>query len=488
MTLLLALMILPLFVAPWMLLRPSKSVCVSILLAVSLLHLFLCLTATSSLFEESQFLLSWNLPLFIGERYFVYDVTSALFLNLTSIVFAGIAIYIVHRVSSYEEAAKRIHVFVALSLTALSLLTMSILSQHLLLTWVLIEASTLVLTPLICYYPQESTVKASWRYLLFSSIALTLVYIGFLCISLAMKGYSTERSEYLFLDTLPQILNHQDHPALRMGIFFIILGYGSKLGLAPFFAWLPETYDEAPPAVTALLASVQFNCVFLALFRLVEIFQPTYEQMMFYQFVSMGLVSMGIACIYIVHTDNFKKLIAYTSIVHVGVVSIGLGMGKNAIYGVILYVFSNAIIKAILFLTAANIKVHYATKNIKGIRSLLQEMPFSGSFFMFGIFALLGFAPFGSFMGEMLIMSSMIKGGHYIVFTLFCVLLTITFIAMGRAIFPMIWGESLPARTFKGETFASILPNAIFFLLLLAMGIFLGEHLNVLFLQVADKI
>ncbi len=156
----------------------------------------------------------------------------------------------------------------------------------------------------------------------------------------------------------------------------------------------------------------------------------------------MGLVSMVVSTFSIIATRNMVRLIAYASINHAGVIAIGLGIGKGASYELLLYVISNAFIKAILFLTAGKIEARYGHEGQRRIDGLLKELPYSGVFLMVGTFALLGFPPFGSFFGELLILSALVGSGHLFVFAAFCLLITMTFVATGRTVFPMIWGES----------------------------------------------
>jgi hydrogenase-4 component F len=202
----------------------------------------------------------------------------------------------------------------------------------------------------------------------------------------------------------------------------------------------------------------------------------------------MGLASMVISTVSIITTRNLKRLVAYASINHAGVIAIGLGIGKTASYGLLLYVISNAFIKAILFLTAGKIKAHYGTKDTRKIAGLLEDLPYSGVFLMIGTFALLGFPPFGSFFGELLILSAIVGSGHMFVFAAFCVLITITFVATGRTIFPMIWGEPKQSRRWPRQTFISALPKMLFLLVLVALGVYIPQGLNNLIQQVAASL
>jgi hydrogenase-4 component F len=271
----------------------------------------------------------------------------------------------------------------------------------------------------------------------------------------------------------------------RIGLVLILLGYGTKLGLAPMYTWLPETYHAAPPAVTALLAAVQFNVALVAVFRVLQVYRATDQAVIGPELVALGLATMAVSAFGVIATRNYVRLIAFASLNHGGVIAIGLGIGKVAAYGVVLYAVSNAFIKAILFLTAGKIEAHYRSEDARQVRGLLKDMPYSGLFFMVGIFALLGFPPFGSFLGELIILSGLIGAGRFAVFAAFCAILTVTFIATGRTVFPMIWGAPTDKAHRSGQTLTSVLPKLLFLLALLAMGLYLPGPINALFRQVA---
>ncbi|MBL0212842.1 MAG: hypothetical protein IPQ07_03055 [Myxococcales bacterium] len=204
--------------------------------------------------------------------------------------------------------------------------------------------------------------------------------------------------------------------------------------------------------------------------------------------MTIGLASVAVSTASIVATRNFKRLLGYASINHAGVIAIGLGLGSSAGYGVLLYVLSNAFIKAILFLTAGKIEAYYGTKDTKQIAGLIKDLPYSGLFLMVGTFALLGFPPFGSFLGELLILSALVTSGQMFVFAAFCMLITMSFVATGRTIFPMIWGEPKQDRTWPAQSALGALHKLIFLGALLVLGIYIPPQINSLMTRVAHSL
>lgn len=416
--------------------------------------------------------------------YVTLDATARLFLVLINVLFLGIAAYVWNRVRTEPKTREGLGRFVCLALVFMAAANAVVISNHVLVMWLALEATTLAAAPLIIRTGVPASRRASWTYLLFSSVGLSLALLGFMCLgrSLEMNGHEPT----FFIDRLVPLVSGPPNVWRRLGLALVILGYGTKLGLAPMYSWLPETYDQAPPAVTAMLAAVQFNCALVSLLRILQVYRNGNPDLVSTELLFVGLASMAISSFSIIATRNLKRLLAYASINHAGVIAIGLGLGnKMASYGLLLYVVSNAFIKAILFLTAGKIKAYYATQDTREIAGLINDLPYSGIFLMIGTFALLGFPPFGSFLGELMILSGLIRSGQIIVFVAFCGIISMTFVATGRTIFPMIWGEPKTKVAWPAQTFAAAIPKLVFFVALVAMGVYMPPTVNALFRQVA---
>lgn len=422
---------------------------------------------------------------YLAGNYFLLDATSALFLMLISVVFAGISLYLLNR----DEGGAGLLVdnnFAGKALLFFSCSVFAVLSNHLVSMWVFLELGTFAIAPLICLDGREASVRAAWKYLKFSVIGLAINFLGLLCLARAMGGAHGIHELSLFLDELGQVPSLGDSPWWQLGLALMVFGLGTKLGLAPMYAWQPDAYDEAPPAVTALLTAVQSNCVILAVFREVALFRSFDPKLVSYELILMGVASIIIAGLHIITADNFKRLIAYASINHAGTIALGLGGGKYAGYGVVLYVVSNALVKAVLFLSGGEIERNHGTKKITTLKGLIRVMPFSAWAFMLGVFALLGFAPFGSFLGELMMLSNMIEEGYLVEFILVCMMLTIVLMATGRALFPMIWGDAVEGGpTTAKESFWSVCSCLFFVVLLLSMGLYMPSPLSKLMQEVA---
>jgi hydrogenase-4 component F len=195
-----------------------------------------------------------------------------------------------------------------------------------------------------------------------------------------------------------------------------------------------------------------------------------------------------VAAIQIMAARNYKRLIAYACISSSGVIAIGLSVGKVAAYGVVLYIVSNAFVKSLLFITAGRMRAVYGSNEVASLAGVIRVLPFAGMLFAGGIFALLGFPPFASFLAEMLILSGIVQAGNLLAFTLMCVMLTVIFVATGSTIFPMLWGQPLQVRPPHKESLLSIIPKVGFVGILTMLGTYTPEALTRLLSAVALSI
>ncbi len=189
-----------------------------------------------------------------------------------------------------------------------------IFSNHLIVTWIALEGTALAAVPLIYHQRGNSSFRTAWRYLIFSTVGLGLTFLGLILLSQSQVG---DVSASFFLDELKSV-HFRRNVWTDLSIFFCVLGLATKLGLAPMYAWLPETYDNAPPSVTGLLAAIQFNCAVFMLFRLIPIFRGIDPLLLNMLLIAIGIMSLIVSAINIVITKNYKRLISYAAINHAG--------------------------------------------------------------------------------------------------------------------------------------------------------------------------
>jgi hydrogenase-4 component F len=427
-----------------------------------------------------------TLPLYFVQRYLVLDATSMLFVLVINTVFLGIGVYMFSRGRGTQELTQELRQRALWSSLFMLVMNIGILSNDLILQWALIEVTTACVVMMMLGGKYGAAKAVAWRYMLYSSMTLAISFLGFMCLS--QSAHLRDVHMHFHLDQLAAALTHDKDPWQRLGLAFILFGLGGKLGLAPLYSWLPEAYEAAPTSTSALLASVQFNISVVALFRVLQAFQGIEPGFVSQELMLMGYASLVIAAIQIMASRNYKRLIAYACISSSGVIALGLSVGQAAAYGVVLYIVSNAFVKSLLFITAGRMRAVYDTNDVTTLAGVIRVLPFAGMLFAGGIFALLGFPPFASFLAEMLILSGIVQAGNLLAFTLMCVMLTIIFVATGRTIFPMLWGTPLVVRAPMKESFLSIVPKLGFVGVLTMLGTYTPQLVTQLLSAVARSI
>ncbi|NLF31604.1 MAG: NADH dehydrogenase FAD-containing subunit [Planctomycetes bacterium] len=338
-------------------------------------------------------------------------------------------------------------VFVACLLGFLATMSLVCVSSHLGLLWVAIEATTLVSAPLISFHRHHRSLEATWKYLLICSVGIALALLGVFFLAAA----AGDGAHGLTLDALLAAAGGMDPTLLKAAFIFLLVGYGTKMGLAPMHTWLPDAHSEAPSLVSALLSGALLNCAFLGLLRghavLVAAHLGDFSGELL---VLLGLVSMGAAAVFLIRQCDYKRMLAYSSIEHMGILALGVGLGGLAATGAMLHAVNHSLAKGLLFLTAGNLLAIYRTKTIGQVQGVLRRAPVNGALWLAGFFAIAGSPPFGLFISELTILKGAMDGGHWTVAVLYLLLLGMIFVAMARLVLPMAFGEapqpSQPAR------------------------------------------
>ena len=427
-----------------------------------------------------------ELPLYFAKRYLVLDPTSMLFVLVINTVFLGISVYMLSRERTSTLFARDIRFRAAMTVMFMVVMNIGVMSNHLILMWALIEISTLCAAPLVARGEFKTPKTAAWRYMLYSAMTLAITFLGFMCLSQSADLRGIEIN--FQVDQLSASLTTVKDGWQRLGLAFVLFGLGGKLGLAPLYSWMPETYEAAPTSTSALLAAVQFNISVVAVFRVLQVFHGFEMGFVSQELLVMGYLSLIVAAVQIMAVRNYKRLIAYACVSSSGVIALGLSVGGAAAYGVVLYIVSNAFVKSLLFLTSGRMWAVYGTNEVAPLNGVIRVMPFTGLLFTVGIFALLGFPPFASFMAEMLILSGIVQAGNLMAFTVMCGMLTIIFVSTCRVVFPMLWDAPKRIGLPVVESVFTVLPKMGFVAILIMLGTYTPEPLSQLLRAVAASI
>ena len=355
-----------------------------------------------------------------------------------SLLFAVCAYYAVGYLAYRRERSNRILCMgLLICLSAMGMVT---ITQHLGLLWVALETTTVSMAPLIYFNENARSIEATWKYLLICSVGIALALLGLLF--LAYSTYVAHRDATLLLGSLMASAHELNPGWFHAAVIFMLVGYGSKMGLAPLHAWKPDAYGEAPGLVGALLAGGLVNCAFLSILRVYQICLASGTEIRFFQqnLIGMGLISMAFAAVFMARQADFKRMLAYSSVEHVGILAIGLGLGKGALYGALFHLLNNGLTKGVLFLSSGNIHRSYSNKTTDVVKGALTRLPWSGGLFLAGFIAITGSPPFSPFISEYTIISSAFIEGRHLVGWLFLLFLVIVFIGMALTVLPMVMG------------------------------------------------
>jgi hydrogenase-4 component F len=255
------------------------------------------------------------------------------------------------------------------------------------------------------------------------------------------------------------------------------------MGLAPLHTWKPDAYGEAPGLVGALLSGGLVNLAFLALLRVYQLSLATKEIVFFQNALAvMGLVSMIVAAVFMARQADFKRMLAYSSVEHVGIMAVALGLGGRAIFGALFHILANGLSKGVMFLSSGNIHRSYNSKSTDHVRGALRRLPWSGGLFLAGFIAITGSPPFAPFISEFTIVSSAFMQGRMVIGALFLVSLMVIFIGMALTVLPMVMGE-VPAEsetTSYRDTIYTVGPPLVLLLLVLLLGVWIPAPLMTL--------
>jgi hydrogenase-4 component F len=410
-----------------------------------------------------------------SESYLSLDAVGLLVLSPTSALFAGVSVYLGGYLARAERRSHRI--FIAALLLLEGALTLAAASQHLGLFWVALETATLASAPLLYFHHTGRALEATWKYLIVGSVGIALALLGTVFLAIAATSPSGEST--LFLRDLTAAGAHLSRPWLHAAFVLLLMGYGTKMGLAPMHAWKPDAYGEAPPPVAGLLAGTMTNCAFLGVLRATQICAHAGEA----KFASsllilLGLVSLAVAAVFIVGQADYRRLLAYASVEQMGVLVFGLGFGALGAQGALLHVLNNALNKGILFLAAGNLLQLYGTSAIAGVAGALRRTPATGALLMIGLFAAVGLPPFGLFVSEFMILRAALAGGAPAwPAALYLALLALIFLGMCAAVLPMAQGAGDGQKGAIREPASTLWPPFAFAAAALALGVYVPRPL-----------
>ena len=414
------------------------------------------------------------LPMWQPSKFFAVDSTNKIFLMVMSIVFLAVAIYNNGYTKNEASLTRKLRHYTYMVLFFVFSMTGAVLSTNLGASWVFIEGTTLASAYLIYFHKTKHSIEAAWKYVFICSIGIALAFVGIILMTVATGNLNT-----LFYSELFNNAPLFNHFWLQLSFVFILFGIGTKMGLAPVHFWLPDAHAEAPSPISALLSATLLNSAFLMIVNVFRIMVlsgcDSFARLML---LAMGFLSLFITAVFVYHINNYKRMLAYSSIENMGILAIGTALGGVGMLAAIIHLIGHSLIKASFFLTSGNVLEIYGTKKIKSVTGLMKTDRKTAWLWVASFLGIVAFPPSVLFISEFLMVKTMFLKGHFIMCALFLLLLTIVLYGLGKAVVKM----SFSAPTHEVEpvklSWTMYLPQVVMLILAFVIGIYMPQGLT----------
>ena len=364
----------------------------------------------SALTLLSALTLFWHRPeltlyLLVDDVNTVFLIVGALVALTTSAFSAG---YIAHELQTRRLRSRDLRFYHALYQLLMFAMNLALVSNNIGLMWVAIELATLTTVVMVGIYRTNAALEAAWKYFILGSVGIALALFGTILVYLAAEEHLGQGMSAMAWDRLAAHSASLDPALLNLSFIFLLLGYGTKVGLVPVHAWLPDAHAEGPTPISAVLSGLLLNVALFALLRYKLIMAGNASvlapgPMM----VTMGLLSLGFAGFMIFRRRDIKRMFAYSSIEHMGIITLAFGLGGPlANFAGLLHMAMHSLTKSSIFFGVGYIAQLEGTQQIADIRGLTQSAPLLGWLLVVGVVAIAGLPPFGVFTSEFLLVTS----------------------------------------------------------------------------------
>ena len=398
-------------------------------------------------------------PVSLWDGFFYADALSALVVLLSAFVSLVCSIYAVgyfrhdERSGVLQEAEEvggrfavdKLREYYALMPFLVFAMTLVALANNLGILWVAVEGTTLASVFLVMFYGRETSLEAAWKYAIIGGVGLSMALFGTILTYYSAYGaLGTDTLAGLNWSVLAGNAAQFDKPTMRLAFILILLGYGTKAGIAPMHTWKPDAYSEAPIPGAAMLATGVLNCALYGLVRFYilssKCLGPQFGSRLLILF---GLLSMAVAVPFILVQQNFRRLLAYSSIDHSGIMVLALGFGGPlGILGMLLHMTFHSVTKPLLFFCAGNVQQHLNTDLFRKAKSgLIHSMPLTGAAFLMVTLAVTGSPPFSFFQSEFTVLRAGFGGGYFVLAVFFVSFLVLIFSGFLVHISDLVLGE-----------------------------------------------
>lgn len=414
--------------------------------------------------------------IFAASRWLHIDSLSGLFLSLLGIIGFITGLYSIgymrHEVDHGEISVPTLCYYYGFFHLFLFTMLLVVTSNNLIVMWAAIEATTLSSAFLVGIYGQRSSLEAAWKYIIICTVGVAFGLFGTVLVYANAASFMAQPDHAIFWTEVLKESGQLDPTLMVLAFVFVLIGFGTKTGLFPMHAWLPDAHSEAPSPVSALLSAVLLNCALLVLIRYyIIICHAIGDSFPNRLLLIFGLLSVGVAAFFILVQQDMKRLLAYSSVENMGLVAVALGIGGPlGILAALLHTLNHSLAKTLLFCGSGNVLLKYGTRNMDVVCGMLKVMPFTAVLLGGGALALGGMPPFNIFLSEFMTVTAGLAAEHLAVTILLLVLLTLVLGGLVRMVAKVLFATP-PQQVATGELgWLTTVPMVILLVMMLVMG------------------
>ncbi len=428
-------------------------------------------------------ILSWMLAAQVFEHgalmsdghWLILDGLSVLFLAVLGLVALITGLHSIGYIGSEfregELSTRQVALYYGLFNLFLATMILALTANNIIMMWVAIEATTVSSVFLVGIYYQRSSLEAAWKYIMLCSVGVAFGLFGTVITYANAVAVVNDPAQALFWTFIRDHASALDPRLIQIGFIFIIIGFGTKTGLFPMHTWLPDAHSEAPSPVSGLLSAGLLNCALLVILRHFvissQVLGDGYTRALMLGF---GLLSVVVAAFFILVQKDIKRLLAYSSVENMGLITFAVGLGPLGVFAAMLHVINHSLGKTLMFCGAGNIMLKYGTRDMNIIKGVVRVAPWTGVLFGAGAMALAGVPPFNLFVSEFLVVCSAIYSSHPVLLIILVLVLTLVLAGFARLVAGCVLGKA-PDSIDKGEVNGfTVAPLVVLMALMLLMG------------------
>ncbi len=414
------------------------------------------------------------------------DALSAIFLLIIGAVGFLAGIYSIgytrHDLKTGEFDLNRLTIYYGLFSLFLFTMLLAVTANNIVMMWVAIEATTLGSAFLVGIYQHRSSLEAAWKYVIICTVGVAFGLYGIVLVYSDAVNVMLQPGKAVLWTEILKNTQLLDPTMIKMAFVFILIGFGTKAGLFPMHAWLPDAHSEAPSPISALLSAVLLNCALLVILRFTVITDRVigfgFSKTLFLIF---GFLSVAAAAFFIFIQRDIKRLLAYSSMENIGLIVLAFGIGGPiAAFAGLLHTVNHSLVKALMFCASGNILMKYRSRSLDQIKGMLQVIPGTSLLLFIGSLALIGSPPFNIFISKFMIIASGLGAGHVLLMFICLLLLLVIFAAFFRMITTTIFGNK-PEGMQEGEFgWLTLAPPALIAIFILLLGVYFPPPLSAL--------